>query len=182
MLLLVEKLFLHFVAINFHQKALADRLTENRLGLKALDALSNVQYSVSKRTRQRQRRGHKSPITSVDFSTYQATKSTTTSRAGSPVSEKPSHTNPISKIRKNHHKKRKRKGVTTVIVDNIGEAIGQLTLKNSSFNREADLAGVYSARRLARQLFSKLSDVEPPRAHLIVQGEDHKRATCTCRH
>ncbi|KIY60581.1 hypothetical protein CYLTODRAFT_462037, partial [Cylindrobasidium torrendii FP15055 ss-10] len=39
-LLLAEKLALHPVAIRFHQKALADRLAENQLALRALDRLS----------------------------------------------------------------------------------------------------------------------------------------------
>lgn len=46
----VEKLFLQFVTINFHQKALADRLEENRLGLKALDCLSNAHPVLPKKS------------------------------------------------------------------------------------------------------------------------------------
>lgn len=42
-ILLAENLFLQFVAINFHEKALAERLGLNRLALKALDRLSNAQ-------------------------------------------------------------------------------------------------------------------------------------------
>lgn len=49
-ILLVEKIFLQFVAIRFHKKALSDRLTENRLALKALDRLSNAQPSSAKKT------------------------------------------------------------------------------------------------------------------------------------
>ena len=44
---------MQFVAINFHQKALADRLEENRLGLKALDCLSNAHPVVSKKPHQK---------------------------------------------------------------------------------------------------------------------------------
>jgi hypothetical protein len=44
MVILAEKLFLHFVAITFHQQALADRLEENRLALRALDHLSRPPY------------------------------------------------------------------------------------------------------------------------------------------
>ncbi|KAJ7707168.1 hypothetical protein B0H16DRAFT_1265701, partial [Mycena metata] len=60
-------LFLRFVAINFHQKALADCLTENRLGLKALDRLSNSQPA-PKRTPYA-KRSRRTPSGSVDFST-----------------------------------------------------------------------------------------------------------------
>lgn len=42
MLLLVEKFFLHFVAINFHRRASAERIAENRLALKVLDQMSNA--------------------------------------------------------------------------------------------------------------------------------------------
>jgi len=41
-LLLVEKFFLHFVAINFHRRASAERIAENKLALKVLDQLSNA--------------------------------------------------------------------------------------------------------------------------------------------
>jgi hypothetical protein len=33
---------LHFVAINFHRRALAERISENKLALKVLDQLSNA--------------------------------------------------------------------------------------------------------------------------------------------
>jgi hypothetical protein len=66
----VEKLFLNFVAINFHQKALADRLEENRLGLKALDSLSKAHPVASKKP-PHHKRGHKGMSTSatIDFAT-----------------------------------------------------------------------------------------------------------------
>lgn len=60
--------------------------------------------------------------------------------------------------------------MASIIVDQVGTAIGQLTLKNSKFNRQGELGGLRSARRLARKLFSTLSDVTPPRSHLIVDG------------
>lgn len=65
----VEKLFLNFVAINFHQKALADRLEENRLGLKALDSLSKAHPVASKKPHHK--RGHSRMGTSatIDFAT-----------------------------------------------------------------------------------------------------------------
>ena len=66
----VEKLFLNVVAINFHQKALADRLEENRLGLKALDSLSKA-HPVASRKPPHHKRGHKrmSTATTIDFAT-----------------------------------------------------------------------------------------------------------------
>ena len=66
----VEKLFLNFVAINFHQKALADRLEENRLGLKALDSLSKAHPVASKKP-PHHKRGHKrmSTVATIDLAT-----------------------------------------------------------------------------------------------------------------
>lgn len=66
---------------------------------------------------------------------------------------------------------RKKKLVTSVIVDGLGEAIGQVALKDSKFNRQIEIGGAHDAKRLARKLFSALSDVHPPRAHLVVEGE-----------
>jgi hypothetical protein len=66
-------------------------------------------------------------------------------------------------------RQRKKKAITSVIVDHVGGAIGQVALKNSKFNREGD-GSLYSARKLAKKLFQALSDVYPPRSHLIVAG------------
>lgn len=54
----------------------------------------------------------------------------------------------------------------------VGGAIGQVALKNSRFNKGGELGGLHSARRLARKLFSALSDVSPARSHLLVEGKD----------
>ena len=67
-------------------------------------------------------------------------------------------------------KKKRKKAVTSMIVDQLGDVIGQVALKDSKFNRGGELTGLHSARRLARQLFSTLSDVHPPRNHLLVEG------------
>ncbi|KAJ8094346.1 hypothetical protein PM082_010780 [Marasmius tenuissimus] len=165
MIFLVEKLFLQFVAINFHEKALADRLTENRLGLKALDRLSNATPVVATK-KANPRRGHKSTGGSVDLATLTIPKSGNSSMEPTPVSEIQPQ---MPKKHTKAHKKKKHKPVASVIVDQLSGAIGQVALKNSRFNREADVGGLHSARRLARKLFSTLSDVHPPRSHLIVE-------------
>ena len=67
-------------------------------------------------------------------------------------------------------RKRRRKAVAAMIVDQLGDAIGQVALKDSKFNRGGELTGLHSARKLARQLFSTLSNVSPPRDYLIVEG------------
>jgi len=61
--------------------------------------------------------------------------------------------------------------MASIIVDQVGSAIGQVTLKDSKFNRQGDMGGLSSARRLARKLFASLSDVTPRRSHLVVDGE-----------
>ena len=112
---LVEKLFLQFVAINFHEKALADRLAENRLGLKALDRLSNATPVVTTK-KPNPRRGHKSTGGSVDLTTLAIPKNGTSSMEPSPISETQSqHPKKHAKA----HKKRKHKPVTSVIVDQV---------------------------------------------------------------
>ncbi|KAF7977593.1 hypothetical protein HWV62_3192 [Athelia sp. TMB] len=170
-LFLVEKLFLRFVAINFHRKALSERLAENRLGLKALDRLSNAQPVAKKSPYGK--RGHKSPNTaSIDFSAFYGRKPSSkeqgageTSGTASPVT-KPTH----RKTRSGHEERRRkrRKAMASIIVDQVGSAIGQVTLKNSKFNRQGELGGLSSARKLARKLFTTLNDVYPPRSHLVV--------------
>ncbi|KAF9484506.1 hypothetical protein BDN70DRAFT_797752 [Pholiota conissans] len=152
-IIFIEKVFLQFVAINFHQKALADRIAENQLGLKALDRLSNAQSSPT--TRKTQNPKHRigeinesSAMNGHNISTQNAPKSFAT--------------------KSSKHPKRKKQPMTSVIVDQVGDAIGQITLKNSKFHQQGDLACLYSARKLARKLFSALSNVDPPRSHLIV--------------
>jgi hypothetical protein len=143
MLLLAEKLFLQFVAINFHEKALSDRLAENRLGLKALDRLSNAQPSPTRRGVYKS--GHKSTGSSMDWT--KGTKSTTTL--------------------KNADRQRKRKkAIANVIVDQVSGAIESVALRDSKFNRDGLMGGLDSARKLARKLFGAL---DKGRSHLVVE-------------
>jgi len=58
--------------------------------------------------------------------------------------------------------------MASIIVDQVGNAIGQVTLKDSKFNKGGDIEGLSSARRLARKLFASLSDVTPHKSHLVV--------------
>ncbi|KAG6903175.1 hypothetical protein C0995_002718 [Termitomyces sp. Mi166 len=173
-ILLAEKLFLHFVAINFHQKALAERLEENRLGLKALDRLSNA-HPVPNKKSSYAKRGHKSPSASVDFfnATSRGHKSAQNSREGSSAEGDEPVINTKKAKRRKNGRPRKNKDMASIIVDQVGGAIGAVALKSSKFNREGEIGGLYSARRLARKLFSTLSDVNPPRSHLVVEAEAH---------
>lgn len=172
MILLVEKLFLHFVAINFHEKALADRLAENRLGLKALDRLSNTPV-LPTRKQPNVRRGHKGPgsagsadaSTPINQSQSDHEDASPTTSNGKKGSRDTAHTHT-----RHWGRRRKRKAITSVIVDQVGEAIGQIAFKNYRLNREGQMGSLYSAKRLARKLFSALNDSYPPRKHLTVEG------------
>ncbi|KAI0313274.1 hypothetical protein OF83DRAFT_1165648 [Amylostereum chailletii] len=166
-ILLVEKICLHFVAINFHQKALADRLAENRLGLKALDRLSNAEPARPKKNPYI-RKGHKSGSFGTASAFFGREKKDAQADINNPASTNGVSTPTPSQsvaARKRHRKKT----IAAVIVDQVGDAIGQVALKDSRFNRGQGLGDLVSARKLARKLFSALSDVYPPRQHLVVE-------------
>jgi len=110
----VEKVFLHFVAINFHEKALSERLAENRLGLKALDRLSNAQPASKKTGPYGKHRGHKSTSGSVDFLNGHSKKA---SVAGSPDKEKAVQ-NPKTPTSGRAPRRRGKRPVT-IIVDQV---------------------------------------------------------------
>ncbi|KIM68834.1 hypothetical protein SCLCIDRAFT_897769 [Scleroderma citrinum Foug A] len=154
-ILFVEKLFLRFVAINFHQRALADRLAENRLGLKALDRLSNAPAVPVPKRPPYSKKGHKKSgdghVTPTDYST--------TEKRHKHISEK--------KLRRAETKRRRRKFMASIIVDHVGGAIGQVALKNSKFHKKGELSGLASARKLAKKLFSALNVTSSGRSCLV---------------
>lgn len=168
LLLLAEKIFLRYVAINFHRKALADRIAENQIGLRALDRLSNATPNPSARKNpygQSWKKGHRSGTNSATLS-VSATPSQPSSSTNSPVHEKGNvahleleklKENQKTPVRKEANKKRKRP-MAAVIVDNL--------VKQQ--DREGD--SLISASKLARKLFSTLSSVYPPRDVLLVEG------------
>jgi len=175
-LLLAEKIFLRFVAIDFHRKALADRIAENQLGLKALDRLSNAQssgmripFSIPKK------KGHKSLGNSRRGSVV-ALNMGDTSVNSSPKTEKQKaqtvsslNVERMSKQTTRERKRKQRKAIAATIVDQLGDVIGQVALKDSKFNKNGEVSGLHSAKKLAKQLFSILSNVHPPRSHLVVE-------------
>lgn len=168
LLLLAEKIFLRYVAINFHRKALADRIAENQIGLRALDRLSNATPNVSSRKNpygQSWKKGHRSSGLNSASLPFGAGASQASSSNPSPIGEKPEDMQyelekmkEISKtpLRKEAQKQKKRP-MAAVIVDNL--------IKNQ--DRKGDT--LYSASKLARKLFSTLSNVYPPRQHLLVE-------------
>ena len=177
MILFVEKLSLQFVAINFHKKALADRLAENQLGLKALDRLSNAPVLHPRKPVQ-PRRGHRNPgsSNSIDVlgvlnrsqNDYYEGSSASPDKKGFP------NDNKMRMKARSADVHSRKKTMASVIVDQVGGAIGQFALKNSKFN-QGRVGGLSSARRLARKLFSTLSD--SPRSRLTVEGAEMSR-TC----
>lgn len=180
-ILLAEKVFLQYVAIQFHKKALAERLEENRLALKYLDRLSNAQPATRKGvTIFGKRKGHnkESPSSSRLASTdklriFPRERSGTLSDEDISSNEK-HEKHPLKGLRSSDQKKEKKKKrriMKNLVLDQLGEAIGQLALKDSKLNRDYDVSGLWSARRLARKLFITLSATEPQRAHLLVEGE-----------
>lgn len=60
--------------------------------------------------------------------------------------------------------------MASIIVDQVGGAIGQVALKNSKFHKDVQLGGLHSARKLAKKLFEGLKATSPERSHLIVEG------------
>ncbi|CAE6441978.1 unnamed protein product [Rhizoctonia solani] len=163
-ILLVEKLFLQFVAIRFHEEALADRLAENHLALKALDRLSNATGSKIKAFKKKHKAGVHSRNASVELlgtGTGTGTNSPI-SRPGTPDPNQ-AHKTPVSE--KTKAKKKRKKAVASV----LGDAVAAVALKDSKFNKRGEIGSLHSARRLARDLFENLGSVDPERKELTVE-------------
>lgn len=189
-ILFVEKLFLRLIAINFHQRALADRLVENRLGLKALDRLSNAHPVATNRKAAHGKKGHKIALSSIgatlDFGgltgawTHRKdSNGVSASSSADVLSGQGEHEAAAdhSPQRKKHRglgrgetRRRRRRFMASIIVDQVGEAIGQVALKDSKFHKHGELGGLHSARKLAKKLFEGLKATSPERSHLIVEG------------
>jgi len=156
---------------------LADRLAENHLALKALDRLSNAQVAASKKNVYGRKRGHGHKATSSGISSRPESFDAVNTLSGSRLMRNhPSQpgtielvTNSQTLSKSSKAKKRRRKAVTSVILDQVGDVIGAVALKNSTFNRNAEFGSLYSARKLARKLFDALSDANAPR-NLVISG------------
>jgi len=164
MIILVEKVFLNFVSINFHRKALAERLAENKLGLEALDRLSNVQPASNKSAWKK--KGHRQSSSADLLHKGHRNGQGSGSSSGSMTPEDK------AKERRGLGLRRRKKAVTSVIIDQVGDAIGQVALKDSRLHRRGEYGSLDSARKLAKKLFMSLSDVHPPRDYLIVEGQN----------
>lgn len=169
MILLIEKCFLHFVAIQFHKKALTDRILENKFALKALDKLSSAQSPTGRRTPVFGRR--KTPKTT----------SATVSRDQSyeALNELPSHLQQQQQKQPSSgphspdtvidvgtkgvkHSRKKRRAIASMLLDQVGEAISAFTVKDLNYHKRG-MGSTHSARLLARKVFAALSDAYPPR-------------------
>jgi len=159
MIILVEKVFLNFVSINFHRKALAERLAENKIGLEALDRLSNVQPASNKSAWKK--KGHHQSSSNDLLQKGHRNGQGSGSSSGSVT---------LENRKRGLGLRRRKKAVTSVIIDQVGEAIGQVALKDSRLHRRGEYGSLDSARKLAKKLFMSLSDVHPPRDYLIVEG------------
>ncbi|KAL4076108.1 Mechanosensitive ion channel-domain-containing protein [Scleroderma citrinum] len=176
-ILFVEKLLLRFIAINFHQRALADRLAVNRLGLKALDRLSNAPAAPVPKRPPYGKKGHKN--TALSFGNSLDMTGWNTARAQQKRGDEHATPPDDSTVEKRHEhpsgkmlsraetKRRRRKFMASIIVDHVGGAIGQVALKNSKFHKKGELSGLASARKLAKKLFSALSVTSPGRSYLV---------------
>ncbi|KAK2465625.1 hypothetical protein APHAL10511_002169 [Amanita phalloides] len=168
-LFLVEKFFLHFVAINFHRRALAERISENRSALKVLHRLSHVP---APRKTFHNKKGHKTHGLTLGSASGATEPVYSQANDRGTAGAIPSHNENSDPLIPSHEPKtqNKSKPMASIIVDQVGEAIGQVALKNiSKFYKGGDFGGLYSARKLAKKLFSFLSDVNPPRSHLHVE-------------
>jgi len=101
---LAEKLSLSLISINFHQQALAERLAENQLALRALDRLSRSPFL--RKTRRN------NPFT------YGGPSTTDVNMGHQPVRSEPTPYHPHSKSLPSKIKRAK-KTVTNVIVDQV---------------------------------------------------------------
>ncbi|CAE6438170.1 unnamed protein product [Rhizoctonia solani] len=161
-IMLVEKLFLQFVAIRFHEEALADRLAENHLALKALDRLSNAAGSKIKAFKKKHKAGAASRNASVEMLGTGTGTNSPVSRPGTPDANQALKT-PLSEKAK--AKKKRKKAVASV----LGDAVAAVALKDSKFNKRGEIGSLHSARRLARDLFENLANVDANRKELTVE-------------
>ncbi|CAE6428030.1 unnamed protein product [Rhizoctonia solani] len=160
-ILLIEKLFLQFVAIRFHEEALADRLAENHLSLKALDRLSNAAGSRFKPFKKKHKAGAASRNASVELLGVGTGTNSPVSRPDTP--DPGAHKAPLSE--KEKAKKKRKKAIAGM----LGGAISAVALKDSKFNKRGEIGSLHSARRLARDLFENLRHVDPERSELTVE-------------
>ncbi|UZJ55845.1 hypothetical protein CBS101457_005165 [Exobasidium rhododendri] len=170
-IVLVEKLLLQIVAINFHKTALKDRLESNQGALKALDALHDSKYLASGYNDRRQTGqwakslggfvtggsragtpgvGHASRPSRDIFAGYfnnqqhQPSGKKTPSSADSPQNKRGTGTPTEKEARKAN------------FANQLSDALATATMKNSRLYRGKTAKSQLSARKLAKKLFTAL--------------------------
>lgn len=182
-ILLVEKVALQFIAINFHKTAVKDRLEQNQKALKALDKLHESKYLMQKRRFNPMRSRPVSPGYKQAYGQHAAKQSRdglggyfappqqADAHAQSQAGEKTAtaehqhhHHHPHMHMHRNDGthtpterevQKRERK---TNVASQISEAIAMATMKGSKLYKGNQIGSQRSARKLAKLLFNNLSD------------------------
>ena len=175
-ILLVEKVALQFVAINFHKTAVKDRLEQNQKALKALDKLHESKYLMQRRRFNPMRSRPVSPGFKQAYG-QQAAKQSRDGLGGYFPPSQQAEANANEKQASNHHhhhnpfhrnkadgthtptehdaRKAERK---TNIASQISDAIALATMKDSKLYKGNQIGSQRSARKLAKLLFTNLSD------------------------
>ncbi|GAC97926.1 small-conductance mechanosensitive channel protein [Pseudozyma hubeiensis SY62] len=178
-ILLVEKVALQFVAINFHKTAVKDRLEQNQKALKALDKLHESKYLMQKRRFNPMRSRPASPGYKQAYGGQHAAKQSRDGLGGYFATSQQSDANGEKQADGQHHtthhhphmhlhrhdgtrtptehetQKRERK---TNVAAQISDAIAMATMKDSKLYKGSQIGSQRSARKLAKLLFTNLSD------------------------
>ena len=117
MTILVGNVFLNFVSINIRRNALPERLAENKIGLEALDRLSNAHPASNKSTWKK--KGHQQSSYEDLLRKGQRNGQGSGSSSGSVTPD-----NNGRKEKRGLGLRRRNNVVASVIIDRVGEAIG----------------------------------------------------------
>lgn len=196
-ILLVEKLALQLVAINFHKEAMKDRLEVNQRALKALDKLHESKYMAEKardgrRTPNGWRNhfglggGSKPPSPGPNAMGGHGSKPSrdglggyfsTENGGNSPEVEKRSHnghgyhqsaSGMALPDDANNHASRKAARKANFATQ-LSDALAMATMKDSKIYKGRALGSQQSARKLAKKLFTNLSITHPHRQTLLAE-------------
>ncbi|KAG8959884.1 hypothetical protein FRC05_007222 [Tulasnella sp. 425] len=167
-ILLAEKVFVRIIAIQFHQKALADRLHENRIALKVLDKLSTAIPQFPIATKKKKKNRH-SPGNSLDagmvlgfavpisFGVVKGganKKEYAVTKEGSAEGTK-MEADGTTKVKRT----KKSKAVADVLVDqlvDLKDAIGLVALKDSKFNKEGEIDNGEISKKEMREAVQRI--------------------------
>lgn len=182
-ILLVEKIILQFVAINFHKTAVKDRLETNQKALKALEKLHESKYLQQRAKRSAWNPMRSRPTTPGATNAYshhakpsrdglggyfppaaQAETGSGNEHGEKQSNEEHHHKHPSLHLHRRHnadgtlteHEKRKSERRAN-FASQISDAIATATLKNSKLYKGTGYGSARQARKLAKLLFTNLS-------------------------